>query len=209
MYSDIIDDLIKRRPEIGLCRSEILKTVGILLSSFKDGGKLLICGNGGSAADAMHIVGELMKNFDLKRKSDEKLRDKLSQFPDGDYLFDNLERALPAVDLVSSSALFTAYVNDVKADMVFAQQVYALGRGCDVLLCISTSGNSENVANAAKVAKVCGIKTVALTGRDGGMLKKLCDACIIAPGKSTYEIQECHLPIYHAICRALEAELFS
>lgn len=170
----------------------------------------MVCGNGGSSADSEHIVGELMKGFILKRQVLQSDLDKLnSLYPDdGSFLAANLQRALPALSLSSHTALTSAFVNDICPNMVFAQQVFGLGRTGDALLGISTSGNSANVLNAMKVAKLMCIKTIGLTGGDGGILASLSDVAIIAPAVETYRVQEYHLPIYHALCAMLENEFF-
>lgn len=208
--NDIPDDLMKRFPELEICRSALLSAFEILTESFSAGRKLLICGNGGSSADADHITGELMKGFLLKRSLPQSDIDRFTgMFPeDGTFIANHLQRALPALSLTSQTALISAFANDVCPEMVFAQQVYALGVPGDVLLGISSSGNSLNVCNAAKVAKVIGLRTVCLTGGDGGKLAKLCDVSMIAPAHETYRVQEYHLPIYHALCAMLEYEFF-
>jgi D-sedoheptulose 7-phosphate isomerase len=170
-------------------------------ASFASGGKLLVCGNGGSAADADHIVGELMKGFYKKRSLPAEEASKLGEY--ARYL----QGALPAIALTQHAALSTAFLNDVNPEMGFAQQVYGYGRDGDVLLGISTSGNSKNVCNAVRVAMNLGIKTIGLTGRKGGRLSEISDVCIGVPADITADIQELHLPIYHTLCAMLE-ELF-
>lgn len=200
----IFDGLIGRYPALEGCRKDIVKAEKLMAESFRAGGKLLACGNGGSASDAQHIVGELMKGFVLARKLPGEMREKL----DDDYLSDNLQMALPAVSLMGEAALTTAFANDCAPDLAFAQQVLGLGRKGDVLLGISTSGNSRNVLYAAKVARAQGMKVVMLTGRDGGRCASFADAAIRVPETETYKVQEYHLPVYHAICLALEEEFF-
>ena len=202
--------LFDRYPALEICRADIFAAVEEICACYHAGGKLLLCGNGGSAADAEHIVGELMKGFLKKRPLPQTMREKMKTvFPqDADYFYENLQGALPAVSLVNSVALGTAFANDQAADLVFAQQVLGLGREGDVLLAISTSGNSKNVLYAAKVARVQGLKTIALTGRSGGKLKTVADVTIAAPSDETYCIQEYHLPVYHALCIAAEKEFF-
>jgi D-sedoheptulose 7-phosphate isomerase len=182
----------------------------LLVEAYGQGHKVLTCGNGGSAADSEHIVGELMKGFMLRRPVPDELRHRLrAQFAElGDVLADHLQGALPAISLVSQAALISAFANDVAADMVFAQQVYGYGQPGDVLIGISTSGNSLNVINAIRVARTLGVKTIGLTGRTGGAMLSLCDVCIRVPSDQTYEIQERHLPIYHALCMVVEEEFF-
>ena len=202
--------LFDRYPALEICRADIFAAAEEICACYHAGGKLLLCGNGGSAADAEHIVGELMKGFLKKRPLPQTMREKMKTvFPqDADYLYQNLQCALPAISLVNSVALGTAFANDQAADLVFAQQVLGLGREGDVLLAISTSGNSKNVLYAAKVARVQGLKTIALTGRSGGKLKQMADITIAVPENETYRIQELHLPVYHAICIAAEEEFF-
>ncbi|HBF39880.1 MAG TPA: phosphoheptose isomerase [Firmicutes bacterium] len=206
----IFDQLFENYPKLGNCQESITQAFQLLQQSYAGGGKLLVCGNGGSAADAEHIVGELMKGFLLKRELPEADQERVRKaFPEEcHYLGANLQRALPAISLVSQSALATAFINDVAPDMVFAQQVYGYGRPGDVLIGISTSGNSKNVANAVKIAKSFAIHTIGLTGEKGGLLKNLCDATITVPSGETFKIQEYHLPVYHALCAMIEREFF-
>ena len=185
-----------------------------ICTGFRNGGKLITCGNGGSAADAMHIVGELMKGFLLPRRIEECRPEFVARtqelFPaDVEYFKANLQGALPAVSLVAETSLITAFANDVLPDLIFAQQIFGLGRREDVLLAISTSGNSDNVLFAVEVAKIIGLKVVAMTGRRGGRLKHLSDVAICVPADSSHTIQELHLPIYHMLCIAAENEFFS
>ncbi|HET7628037.1 MAG TPA: SIS domain-containing protein [Bacillales bacterium] len=205
-----LEKLLAKYPELSACETDIQRAFETLRDCFQGGGKLLVCGNGGSAADAEHIVGELMKGFMLRRPVSEADRAAfVEQFgEDGTYLADHLQGALPAVSLVGHSALSTAYANDVAPDLVFAQQVYGYGRDGDVLLAISTSGNSNNVLQAVRVARLKGLRTIALTGRDGGLLRDLCELSIVVPADSTPDIQERHLPIYHALCIMLEEAFF-
>lgn len=209
--TEAIHALIKSYPDLEVCRQDLNTAFEILKTSYTQNGKTLICGNGGSASDSEHIVGELMKGFISKRPLSENVRQKFREFfpEEGDYLADHLQGALPAISLVSHSALITAFSNDVSAETVFAQQVYGYGRPEDVLLAISTSGNSANVVRAVQVAKVMGLKTIGLTGRKGGKLAGLCDVNIIVPRELTHEIQELHLPVYHALCISLEEAFFS
>jgi D-sedoheptulose 7-phosphate isomerase len=179
----------------------------LLKECYLGGGKVLVCGNGGSAADSEHIIGELMKGFILKRRIKQEDRDRIkTMFPeDWQYLSENLQGALPAISLVSQSALAYAYINDVAPDMVFAQQLYGYAKEGDVLIGLSTSGNSKNVVNAIKVAKAFGVKTVGMTGDNGGIMKGICEITIQAPEHETYKIQELHLPVYHALCAMIES----
>ncbi|MBO9609487.1 MAG: SIS domain-containing protein [Paenibacillaceae bacterium] len=206
----VLKTLIGRYPVLDECAAQLEEAYAALVSSYRAGGQLLVCGNGGSASDSEHIVGELMKGFMLKRPLGAADRDKLAAaFPEeGDYLANHLQGALPAISLVSHSALITAYSNDVAPDMIFAQQVYGYGRPGDVVLGISTSGNSGNVVRAIQVGKAMGLRTIGLTGRKGGKLGALCDVAVRVPSDSTPDIQELHLPIYHALCVMLEEEFF-
>ena len=207
---DILEQLIQRFPLLEGCKDEIEKAFYILKQTYENKGKVLICGNGGSAADSEHIVGELMKGFLLRRSLPNEKREKLiAAFgEDGQYLADNLQGALPAISLVSQSSLAYAYINDVAPDMVFAQQVYGYGMAEDVLIGLSTSGNSKNVVNAIKAARAFGLKTVGMTGEKGGKMKELCDVTIKVPAEETYKIQEYHLPVYHVLCAMIEMEFF-
>lgn len=210
VVKNILEELFIRYSQLEQCRNSIEKAFSILKECYEDSGKILVCGNGGSAADSEHIVGELMKGFLLKRPIEEKEKEKIkTAFPeDWQYLSDHLQGAIPAISLVSQSAIFTAYVNDVAADMVYAQQVYGYAKEGDVLIGLSTSGNSQNVVNAIRVARTFGMKTVGMTGENGGTLKELCDVTIKVPACETFRIQEYHLPIYHALCVMLEMEFF-
>ena len=199
----MFNELYERRPQLKDCAGSIAAAFDLLLACYRNGGKVLTCGNGGSAADAEHIVGELMKKFRRPRAIDSAVAAKLPS-----ELSAKLEGALPAVSLVSMSGILTAFANDVAWEATFAQQVYGLGQRGDVLIALSTSGNSANCVNAALVARAKGMKVVALTGADGGKLAELADAAIRVPETETYKVQELHLPVYHALCAALEAELF-
>jgi Phosphoheptose isomerase len=205
----IIDNLIKRYPVLISC--PVKAAVEEVLACYHRKNKLLVCGNGGSAADSLHIVGELMKGFLLPRKlHDIKQRKIQALFPEtASYLINNLQGTIPAISLVNETALFTAYANDQAAELCFAQQVIGLGNEGDVLIAVSTSGNSRNIIFAAQMAKVQNMKVISLTGRTGGKLKELSDILINVPFDETYIIQEYHLPVYHAICAASENELFS
>ncbi len=205
-----IEKLIQKYPDLQQSVDTIEKAFDLLVESYRTQGKLLLCGNGGSAADCEHIVGELMKGFNLKRPVDREFERKLNEmYPeDGEYVAQHLQQALPAISLVSHSALSTAFINDVAADMLFAQQVYGYGQVGDVVIGLSTSGNSDNVVKAMKVAKALGLKTIGFTGESGGKMNDICDVCIRVPWKETLDIQERHLPIYHTLCIMLEKEFF-
>lgn len=189
----------------------LVEAVELVVSCYRGGNKLLVCGNGGSAADALHIVGELMKGFVLERRVDSTFSDLLRKtYPnDAEYLIENLQGALPAISLVSEIALNTAYANDKASDLAFAQQILGHGKIGDILIAISTSGNSNNVLYAAKIAKIKGLKVISMTGETGGKLKEISDILINVPSRVTHEIQELHLPVYHTICLAVENEMFS
>ncbi|EGG92524.1 hypothetical protein HMPREF0491_01232 [Lachnospiraceae oral taxon 107 str. F0167] len=206
----ILDELLDRYPSLVEQRESIIGVYNVLEESYANGGKLLVAGNGGSAADSEHIVGELMKAFIKPRKLDESLQNKLKSIDDklGQVLADNLQGALPAIAVTGHIGLSTAYLNDCNPLLSFAQQVNGFGNEGDVFLGISTSGNSENILYALVTAKAKGMKTVGLSGRDGGKMRELCDAIIIAPETETFKIQELHLPIYHALCLMLEARFF-
>ena len=201
--------LIERYPVLSVCENEIIDAIATLIDCYKHGGKLLVCGNGGSAADSLHIVGELMKGFVKQRKLSTEMKEKLySASAHGDFLYENLQGALPAISLVNEVSLQTAYANDVAPVLNFAQQVWGQGNAGDVLIGITTSGNSENVIYAAEVAHAKGMKVVALTGQGGGKMNACSDVVIAVPEKETYKVQELHLPVYHAICIALENAFF-
>ena len=207
----MIDNLLKRYPILAPLRKELYAASDMLLTSIRAGGKILICGNGGSAADAEHIVGELMKGFLLSRPLPTIQREKfMTAFPtEAETIISNLQCGIPAIALSSGIALPTAFANDVSAEFGFAQQVLALGNPDDILWTISTSGNSKNLIRAIQVARVCGIRNLGLTGGTGGEIASLCDMEIRVPALLTPEIQELHLPVYHALCAELERELFS
>ena len=206
----ILDELLDRYPSLIEQRESIIGVYNVLEESYANGGKLLVAGNGGSAADSEHIVGELMKAFIKPRKLDESLQNKLKSIDDklGQVLADNLQGPLPAIAVTGHVGLSTAYLNDCNPLLSFAQQVNGFGNEGDVFLGTSTSGNSENILYALVTAKAKGMKTVGLSGRDGGKMRELCDAIIIAPETETFKIQELHLPIYHALCLMLEARFF-
>ena len=207
---DYLQQLIERYPGLITLRSGINEAFNIITASFNQGGKLLIAGNGGSAADAEHITGELMKNFILKRKLPESFTDMLKGYdPDlTKYLAANLQPGLPAISLSGHYSLSTACINDIDANIIFAQQIYGYGKKEDVFLAISTSGNSKNILYATVTAKAKKMKVIALSGFDGGKLKSLADVSIIIPEHETYKIQELHLPVYHQICLMLEDHFF-
>lgn len=206
---EILNGLTERHPALKVAKNDISAAFEALLASVKSGGKIMICGNGGSAADSAHIVGELMKSFKKTRPIDAKTAARLKEYgKEGARLALSLEGAIPAVALTENGAFLTAFSNDKDASVAFAQQVYGLGERRDALVCISTSGNSENCVLAAVAAKATEIKTVALTGAGGGKLASLADVCVKVPETETYKVQELHLPVYHCICAMLEEEIF-
>jgi D-sedoheptulose 7-phosphate isomerase len=207
---DYLQQLIERYPNLKKIKNNIDEAYKIIMQSFTCGGKLLIAGNGGSAADAEHIVGELMKSFVKKRNLPETfLADiKNIDFEISQYLIQHLQPGLPAIALTGHNSLNTACINDIDSNITFAQQVYGYGKECDVFLGISTSGNSKNILYAAVTAKAKKLKVIALLGNNGGKLKNLADVSIIVPETETYKIQELHLPIYHCLCLMLEDHFF-
>ena len=205
-----VDILISRYPVLESVREEIAQGYLIMKDCYEHDGKLLIAGNGGSAADSEHIAGELMKRFKSPRPVTPEFAEKLKSIDpvQGENLAKNLERGLMAIPLVAHEALTTAYINDVDGLGVFAQQLFGFGRLGDVFLGISTSGNSKNVMSATVVARAIGMKVVGLTGQDGGELAKVADVAVKVPERETYMIQELHLPIYHCWCLMLEETFF-
>lgn len=206
----LVDQLINRYPALLSSKNDILSAYKMVLTCFQNGSKLLVCGNGGSAADANHLVAELMKSFALKRPVDIDFKEILVQQykKEGRLLASKLEKALPAISLSANNALITAIANDTGFEMIYAQQVFGLARSGDVLLAISTSGNSEDVINALLAAKAMGVKTIGLTGTTGAKMSEFCDLCINVKGSNTHEIQELHLPVYHTLCKMLEQYFF-
>jgi D-sedoheptulose 7-phosphate isomerase len=201
-----LDELISRLPSLDYLKDPIKKSVETICESYKAGGKLLICGNGGSAADSEHIAGELMKGFVLRRELPSEDVKKLDALDDS--LASKLQMGVPAVVLTGHPALSTAIINDTDAFMAFAQQVYVLGKPGDVLIGLSTSGNSLNVVNAIRVARAFGLTSIAFTGSRPSDSQKLADITIGVPETETYRVQEFHLPIYHCVCLMVEEELF-
>ncbi len=210
-----MENLLQNHPALAACEDDIAAARDALISAFAGGGKLLLCGNGGSAADCDHITGELLKGFLSRRPLDETARGALAATLDGgrdhpDYpmLADKLQGGLPALSLPHMTALVSAFCNDVDPSLVYAQLILALGRPGDILFCLSTSGNSRNVVLAAETARARGLATVALTGERESALSRICDVTVKAPAAETYRIQEYHLPIYHYLCAATEAHFF-
>lgn len=202
--------LTEKYPTLADSADSIQKAEKVLVQCFDEGGKLLLCGNGGSACDCSHIVGELMKGFMKRRpltfKRKAAMKGKYSAIED--ELLNSLQAALPAITLCENTAVISAFSNDVNPEFVYAQQVLGLASRGDVLLCISTSGNAKNVTAAAKVARALGVKVVGLSGGTGGVLAQLADVMITVPETETYKVQELHLPIYHCLCAMLEDRYF-
>lgn len=193
--------LYDRYPQLNSIKTDIEAAADMLIECYKNGGKILVCGNGGSAADSEHIVGELLKGFTKKRP----LRN--SNLPD--YLANNLQQSLPAISIPSQSAILSAVLNDIGGEFVYAQVAFGLTNPGDVLIGISTSGNAKNVLNAGIVAKNKGAKVLALTGESGSKISELADITIKAPETETYKVQELHLPIYHYLCAKIEDYFFN
>ena len=205
-----IDLLVERYPKLVSIKQDVIDAYLLIEEFYEHDGKLLIAGNGGSAADSEHIAGELMKRFKTPRPVPAEFAEKLKEidYVRGEGLAKNLERGLMAIPLVAHEALTTAYINDVDGLGVFAQQLYGFGRPGDVFLGISTSGNSKNVMSATVVARALGIKVIGLTGAKGGELAEVSDVAIKVPETETYMIQELHLPVYHCLCLMLEDRFF-
>lgn len=205
-----IDLLVERYGALGAVRDSVLEAYRLMEACYARDGKLLIAGNGGSAADAEHIAGELMKRFRRPRPLTEEMQTRLRAVDPvrGGMLAEKLERGLMAIPLVAHEAMTTAYINDVDAHGVFAQQLLGFGRAGDVFLGISTSGNSSNVVNAAVAAKAVGMRVIGLTGAGGGALRAFSDVCVCVPETETYRVQELHLPVYHCWCMMLEDRFF-
>ena len=206
-----VELLLERYPALCVCEESVNAAIAALIDTYRRGGKLLLCGNGGSAADCDHIVGELMKGFLKKRPLSDESRAKMrARFPDlSDATLSGLQGGLAAISIPSAVALGTAFANDADARLSFAQATLALGREGDVLVAISTSGNAENVVLAAEVARGLGMTVIALTGEGGGRLASVADIAVRAPSRETFAVQELHLPIYHAICAAVEDAFFT
>lgn len=207
----VIDTLIKNNPEFETCFSSIQTAKNFIITTYKNGGKVLSCGNGGSFADAEHLTGELMKGFLKKRPLKEELKKKfkITDKEDGLLLADSLQMPLRAISLGAMSSLSTAVSNDIDPRLAYAQQVLGLADSGDVFIGISTSGNAENVHYAAVTAKSLGATLIGLTGKNGGRMNDLYDVVIKVPETITYKIQEAHLKIYHAICIEVEHFFFS
>ena len=203
-----VEKLIERFPELQSQKASIQAFCDAIVESYRKDGKVMLCGSGGSAADSEHITGELLKGFITKRPMPEKDLATFNECFGNETDAKMLQQGIPAVPLVSLMSGLTAFINDVSPELAFAQMVYAMGKKQDLLVVLSTSGNSVNTVKAAQVAKAMGIKTVALVGKGGGKLKEICDISIVAPANETYLVQEYHLPIYHAVCAEVERVLF-
>ena len=208
--NEYIELMISRYPQLSSCADAVERSYEALINCFSNGGKLLLCGNGGSCADCGHISGELLKGFLKKRPlSDTDKSEMITKCPElDDVMLSKLQKGLPAIPLTDFSALSSAFCNDVDPELTYAQLTLALGRPGDVIICISTSGNAKNVSAAAKVAKSIGITVIGLTGEKGGALRGLSDILINVPETETYKVQELHLPVYHCICAAVESHFF-
>lgn len=204
MTDKIFDELFERYPALEICRKDIFKSFEIMAECFENGGKLLCCGNGGSAADCDHFAGELLKGFLKKRPLSDSEKEK---FGDG-FISGNLQKGLPVISLCAHSALMTAFSNDAVPSLVFAQQVYAYAKGGDVLLCLSTSGNSENIVYAAETALAADMKVISITGEKESALSRFSDICIRLPETETFKVQELTLPVYHCLAAMIEDKFF-
>jgi D-sedoheptulose 7-phosphate isomerase len=205
-----LEELLRRYPQLSSIRDEIWNAAECMINCYRQEKKILVCGNGGSSSDSDHIVGELMKEFELKRPLDSSFKQKLSAISAdrGSYLAEKLQKGLSAISLTAHHALMTAFANDSDADLVFAQQVIGYGQTGDVIIGISTSGNSQNIIDAIITAKAKGMVVIGLTGETGGRMKPLCDILINVPGRRTSYVQELHLPVYHTLCLIIENHFF-
>ena len=206
----MFNELLDRYPALKVCKEEIKNAAEAIIACYENGGKVMLCGNGGSCADCEHIVGELMKGFLKKRPlSAEQKRDMKTNCPTiSEELLSSLQCGLPAISLPHVSALNSAFCNDVDPALIYAQSLFGLGRKGDILIGLSTSGNAKNVNAAAEVAKALGITVIGMTGAKGGKLYKNSDICIRVPENETFKIQELHLPVYHYLCAAVEEHFF-
>lgn len=203
------DELLTRYPKLSCCIEEIKNACGTLFKTIQSGGKILLCGNGGSGADCEHISGELLKGFLRRRPLSSEDLHSFASFQDGLALAPKLQYGICAIPLSSFSSVYTAFCNDVDPEAVYAQLVFSMGRPGDTIICITTSGNSKNIYNAAITAKARNLSVIGLTGKTGGSIAPLCDSCIRVPETETFKVQELHLPVYHCICAALEAKFFN
>ena len=205
-----IDNVLMRHKELEYLRESIVETVEAIKKAYYKGGKILVCGNGGSCSDADHIVGELLKGFLSKRELTKEQKSEIinKNYDNGKYIADSLQQGIIAYSLNAQGAILSAVINDIGSDMMFAQQVYAMAGENDLVIGISTSGNSENVCNALKTAKIKGAATLGMTGNKNGKMNEFCDILIDVPSSETYVIQEYHIAIYHAFCAEAELEIF-
>ena len=208
---NVLKELVERYPQLLPKKDEIGKAADSIINCFRNGGKLLVCGNGGSSSDSDHIAGEMMKGFEHKRPLKAKLKHELIKADKerGLYLSEILQQGLPAISLSAHTGLMTAVANDTDADLIYAQQVISYGNPGDILMALSTSGNSHNIVDAIITAKSKGLTVIGLTGETGGKIGQMCDILINVPEKNTAFVQELHLPVYHAICRIIEIEMFA
>lgn len=208
--NEIFTRLFDDHPALINCKDDILNAYKLIKECAEKDAKILVCGNGGSAADSEHIVGELMKGFLLKRPLNEEDKKKFSLINGGEEIADRLQYGIKAISLVSQSGVISAFANDIDPSLVYAQQVFAYAdKKEDVLIALSTSGNSDNIVKAAKTAKAAGIKAISLTGEKDSKLSEICDVTVKLPSTQTYQIQEYTLPVYHALCAAVEADMFT
>lgn len=202
-------ELFERYPQLEVCKESLEKALSLMLETYQKGGKILLCGNGGSCADCDHIVGELMKGFLSMRPATKEMKEKfINECDDGEYIINNLQRGIPAISLPAQSAVLSAFINDVQPDLMYAQLVYGYAKENDLVIGLSTSGNSKNVVNAIKTAKTLGVNTVSLTGAKDSKLSEISTCTIKVPETETFKIQELHLPVYHWLCAEIERLLF-
>lgn len=207
----MVKEFKENYPVMDYLEKKLIRLIKEVVNRVKRGGKILVCGNGGSSSDSEHMVGELLKEFHIPRPVDRKFQEKLLKLSQGEeleYIIKCLQEGIPAISLVSQSGFLSAYGNDVSFDMAYAQQVYVYGEEKDVFIGLSTSGNSQNVYYAAKIAKAKDLFTIGFTGETGGKLKEVSDVLLNVPAKETFKVQEYHMPLYHLICRAVEYEMF-
>ena len=205
-----LDELLNRYPVLTDCKDEIQAAGNMILETYNAGGKILVCGNGGSCSDSDHIVGELMKGFLGKRKMSVDQQEIFRKIlgSDAENLIEKLQCGIPAISLPAQSAVLSAFANDVDAELVYAQMVFGYAKVEDMFIGLSTSGNSKNVVMAAKVAKAMGMRTLALTGAKGSVLSEICDCTVSVPETETFKVQELHLPVYHYLCAWVETQIF-
>ena len=206
----LLEELITRYPLLSGVKNEIRKASASIIACYEQGGKVLVCGNGGSCSDSDHIVGELMKGFEKKRQISRPLKKLLSDYGGerGNYLAEKLQQGLSAISLTAHTGLMTAVANDTDASLIFAQQVVSHGKAGDILIGLSSSGNSQNVIDAMITAKAKEMIVIGLTGETGGRMKSFCDILINVPGRRTTFVQELHLPVYHVLCLMVETHFF-